>query len=69
MREAPLRALVLVLRGAVAALRWMTPSPSKRLVGDPSRSELGSTGVMLAKAQQPRPMQQPTWTRCRPTPA
>ena len=62
MREARLRPLVLVLRGATMDLRWMMSSPSKRLVGEPSRSGLGSTGETPARAQQPRSTQQPTTT-------
>ena len=60
MREALLRALLLVLRGAAAPLRCTTRSPSKSLAGETTRSELGSSGETSAKAQQPRLLQQPT---------
>ena len=49
MREARLRPLVLVLRGATADLRWTMSSPSRGLVGEPSRSGLGSTGETPSK--------------------
>ena len=55
-----MRALLLVLRGAAAAPRCTTRSPSKSLAGETTRSELGSSGETPAKAQQPRLLQQPT---------
>ena len=60
LREGALRVLLLVLRGAAAAPRCTTRSPSKSLAGETTRSELGSSGETPAKAQQPRLLQQPT---------